>query len=80
DGDEPTARARLSALVAEVVEGVEEGLFPRTSHKGCDYCDIGYACGFSSWARARKREHERLAGLVRLQTKGPEEVSPDEPG
>jgi RecB family exonuclease len=80
DGDEPTARARLSALVAEVVEGVEQGLFPRTSHKSCDYCDIRYACGFSSWARARKREHERLAGLVRLQTEGPQEVSPDEPG
>ncbi len=79
-GDEPTARRRLAALVAEVVEGVEEGLFPRASHKGCDYCDVGYACGFSSWARARKREHERLAGLVRLQTQGPEEVSPDEPG
>ncbi|MBN2203408.1 MAG: PD-(D/E)XK nuclease family protein [Thermoleophilia bacterium] len=80
DGDEPTARGRLAALVAEVVEGVEEGLFPRSSHKGCDYCDVGYACGFSSWARARKREHERLAGLVRLQTQGPEEVSSDEPG
>ncbi|HSL94602.1 MAG TPA: PD-(D/E)XK nuclease family protein [Thermoleophilia bacterium] len=80
DGDEPTARARLSALVAEVAEGVEAGLFPRTSHKGCDYCDIGYACGFSSWARARKREHERLAGLVRLQTEGPEEVATGEPG
>jgi RecB family exonuclease len=79
-GDEPTSRARLSALVAEVVEGIEGGLFPRTSHKGCDYCDIGYACGFSSWARARKREHERLAGVVRLQTEGPEEVPPDEPG
>jgi len=80
EGDEPAARARLSALVAEVVEGVEQGLFPRTSHKGCDYCDIRYACGFSSWARARKREHERLAGLVRLQTEGPGEVSADEPG
>ena len=80
DGDEPTARARLSALVGEVAQAIEGGLFPRTSHKGCDYCDIRYACGFSSWARARKREHERLAGLVRLQTEGPEEVSPDEPG
>jgi hypothetical protein len=80
DGDEPTARARLSVLVGEVAKGIEGGLFPRTSHQGCDYCDIGYACGFSSWARGRKREHERLAGLVRLQTEGPEEVSSHEPG
>ncbi len=77
-GDETTAGARLSALVGEAMAAVEEGLFPRTSHKGCDYCDIGYACGVSSWARARKREHERLVGLVRLQTRGPEEVRSDE--
>ena len=58
-------------------ELVDAGLFPRTTAGRCDYCDVGYACGVSAWARARKREHELLAGVVSLQGTAPAEVSDD---
>jgi len=73
EGDEDAARARLSALVGEILALIDEGVFARTSQRGCDFCDVSYACGVSAWARGRKREHGRLAGLVRLQTVGPGE-------
>ncbi len=69
DGDE--AVARLRALVVAAAALVDAGLFPRTSKAGCDHCDIGYACGVTGWARARKREHELLADVVDLQDNGP---------
>lgn len=72
--DEAAARTRLAALLDEVLALVDAGVFPRTSAERCEYCDIAYACGFSAWARDRKREHERLAALVRLQTEGPAET------
>ena len=71
-GDEAAAAAQLRALVAEAMTLIDAGLFPRTSKAGCDYCDLGYACGVSAWTRARKREHESLADVVALQTEGPD--------
>ena len=71
-GDEDAAAAQLRALVAEAMTLIDAGLFPRTSKAGCDYCELGYACGLSAWTRARKREHESLADVVALQTEGPD--------
>ena len=78
--------ARLRDLVGGAVDLVDAGMFPRTTRGRCDYCDVGYACGSSDWARARKREHEALAPVVRLQaaaaeggaTMAPERVACDQ--
>jgi hypothetical protein len=65
--DEAAAAARLRELVADEVELVDAGLFPRSTRGRCDYYDMGYACGVSAWTRARKREDAALAPVVRLQ-------------
>jgi hypothetical protein len=69
--DEAAATARLRDLVSGAVELVDAGMFPRTTRGRCEYCDVGYACGVSDWARARKREHEVLAPVTRLQAAPP---------
>jgi len=74
--DEPAATARLSDLVAGAVELVDAGMFPRTTRGRCEYCDVNYACGASDWTRARKREHETLAPVTRLQ--GPAQEGGDD--
>jgi len=56
---------------------VDAGLFPRTTRQRCEYCDMGYACGLSMWARARKREHETLETVVHLQAPGGEDADGD---
>lgn len=71
--DEAAASVRLRELVADAVALVDAGLFPRTTRGRCDYCDVGYACGVSAWTRARKRDDEALAPLVRLQGPAAEE-------
>jgi RecB family exonuclease len=65
--DEASAAARLRGLVGHAVELVDAGMFPRTTRGRCDYCDLGYACGFSAWARARKRQHAALERVRDLQ-------------
>lgn len=65
--DEAATLARLRELVAGAVDQVDAGMFPRTTAGRCTYCDVRYACGLSAWARARKRRHEALAAIVRLQ-------------
>ena len=52
---------------------VDAGLFPRATRQRCDYCDVGYACGVSTWARVRKCEHELLEPVISLQSPGPAE-------
>jgi RecB family exonuclease len=54
-------------LVRAAAELVDAGMFPRTARGRCDYCDVGYACGVSSWARDRKRQHEALQPVRNLQ-------------
>ncbi len=76
-GDEAAAGASLSALVADAVELIEAGMFPRSTRGRCDFCDLRYACGVSAWARERKRHHEALAGVVRLQEPVREEAAGD---
>jgi RecB family exonuclease/inactivated superfamily I helicase len=71
--DELAAVARLRDIVAGTVDLVAAGKFPRTTAGRCDDCDVSYACGISDWARARKREHEELADVVRLQRPAPKE-------
>ena len=51
----------------------DAGLFPRATRQRCDYCDVGYACGVSTWARVRKCEHELLEPVISLQSPGPAE-------
>ena len=65
--DEAAGRRRLRDLVTAAFALIDAGLFPRTTRGRCDYCDVGYACGVSEWARARKREHETMASVVALQ-------------
>jgi RecB family exonuclease len=65
---EAESEQRLRALVADAVALVDAGMFPRTTRQRCDYCDVRYACGVSAWARDRKREHESLGPVVRLQS------------
>jgi RecB family exonuclease len=72
--DEATSSKRLRALVAATVDQIDAGLFPRSARGRCDFCDLAYACGVSAWARTRKREHDLLKEVVRLQRDGPEEV------
>ncbi|MBE0528964.1 MAG: PD-(D/E)XK nuclease family protein, partial [Thermoleophilia bacterium] len=67
EGEEASER-RLRALVMEAVTLVDAGMFPRTTRQRCDYCDVLYACGVSDWARARKRGHESLEAVVRMQS------------
>jgi ATP-dependent helicase/nuclease subunit B len=69
-GDEEAGVARLRELVSGAVSVIDAGMFPRTTRGRCDYCEVGYACGLSAWARARKREHQTLAPVVRLQGPG----------
>ncbi len=71
-GEEASAR-RLRELVSGAVALVDAGLFPRTTRQRCDYCDVGYACGVSGWARARKREHELLDPVCVMQSPPAEE-------
>ncbi len=68
---EPSAQARLRELVAQAAALVDRGCFPRTTRGRCEYCDVGYACGVSEWARARKRESEAMAPVVSLQGPAP---------
>jgi RecB family exonuclease len=75
--DEEASGQRLVELVAGAVELVDAGSFPRTTRQRCEYCDVRYACGVSAWARARKREHESLDAVVRLQSAAPAEVADD---
>ncbi|HET6477016.1 MAG TPA: hypothetical protein VFH93_13180, partial [Thermoleophilia bacterium] len=65
-------------LVAEAVALVDAGMFPRTTRQRCDYCDVRYACGVSAWARARKREHELLGPVVRMQSPPSEDEADDD--
>ena len=65
--DEATVTARLRDLVASIAALVDAGAFPRSSRRRCDFCDLRYACGVSSWVRDRRREHPSLAPVVRLQ-------------
>jgi RecB family exonuclease len=60
---------RLRTLVGEIVRLCEEGVFARSPHIRCDWCDVRYACGLSAWSTARKRRHESLAPLVALQSR-----------
>ena len=76
-GEEASER-RLRALVAEAVALVDAGMFPRTTRQRCDYCDVRYACGVSAWARARKREHELLGPVVRMQSPPSEDEADDD--
>ena len=69
--DEAGAQARLHDLVAGALALVDAGLFPRTTRGTCDYCDVGYACGVSEWARARKRADDALAPVCALQGPAP---------
>jgi len=69
--DEAAATEGLRRLVSEAIGLVDRGLFPRCSRSGCDFCDMSYACGVSAWTRGRKRGHESLEDLVRLQRDGP---------
>jgi RecB family exonuclease len=73
--NEEAAQARLRTLVTDALGLVDAGLFPRTTRGRCDYCDVGYACGVSEWARGRKRECEALAPVVALQDPSTEEDS-----
>jgi RecB family exonuclease len=75
--DETSARARLRALVSGALHLVDAGRFPRTTRGRCEYCGVGYACGVSAWARARKREHEALAPVVSLQGPQPKDGGDD---
>jgi RecB family exonuclease len=75
--DEEGAGRRLRDLVAAAVALVDAGLFPRSTGGRCEYCDVNYACGVTTWTRARKREHELLRDLVSLQRHGPAEVGDD---
>ena len=65
--DEEASTRRLVELVDGAVRLVDAGMFPRTTRQRCEYCDVRYACGVSSWARARKREHELLEAVVGVQ-------------
>ncbi len=75
---ESDAAARLARLVAGAVALVDAGKFPRTTAGRCEYCDVGYACGTSAWARARKRGHELLGDVVALQAGQPRGDADDE--
>jgi hypothetical protein len=75
--DEEASARRLVELVAGAVELVDAGLFPRTTRQRCEYCDVRYSCGISAWTRARKREHESLDPVVRLQSAAPAEATDD---
>jgi RecB family exonuclease len=72
---EPEAAARLRALVGEALALFEDGVLVRSTGGRCEYCDVAYACGVSSWTRTRKRRHAAVARLVALQTSGPPEVA-----
>jgi RecB family exonuclease len=74
---EPDAAARLARLVAGAVALVDAGMFPRSTAGRCEYCDVGYACGTSAWARARMRGHEKLSDVVALQAGRLEEGDDD---
>ena len=78
--DEETAAARLRDLVRAAAELVDAGMFPRAARGRCDYCDVGYACGVSAWARDRKRRHEALEAVRDLQGSGPKAYKTDEGG
>lgn len=71
--DEAASERRLRALVADAVALVDAGMFPRTTRQRCEYCEVGYACGVSAWARARKREHATLQPVVRMQSPASED-------
>ncbi len=75
--DERAAAARLRDVVARVAELVDEGVFARSTAGRCQSCDIGYACGLTEWAKARKRRHPALEALVGLQSGAVGEVSVD---
>ncbi len=60
--------ARLAAVVGEIISLTAAGVFARSPAGRCEYCDVRYACGASSWTLARKRRDERLASLVALQS------------
>ena len=72
--DEAAVADRLRRLLEAVVRLIDGGVFVRSTAGRCEYCDVGYACGLTSWARARKREHEALRALVDLQRSGPEDA------
>jgi hypothetical protein len=76
--DEPSAQARLRELVARAMALVDEGCFPRTTRGRCEFCDVGYACGVSEWARARKRESDELDSVVGLQGPAPKDGGGDD--
>jgi RecB family exonuclease len=78
--DEETSAARLGDLVRAAAELVDAGMFPRTARGRCDYCDVSYACGVSSWARDLKRRHEMLAPVRALQGSVPKADQTDEGG
>ena len=67
DEDEETAAGRLQRVVAAIAGLVDAGVFARAPAGRCEYCDVAYACGLTSWARARKRGHHDLAALAALQ-------------
>lgn len=79
-GDEAAGAEQLVRLVTQAVGLVDAGLFPRSREGRCDFCDLGYACGVSAWTRARKREHDALRDVVRLQRRGPGEEDDDAGG
>jgi len=75
---EAASERRLRALVADAVALVDAGMFPRTTRQRCEYCEVRYACGVSAWARARKREHETLQPVVRMQSPASEDGANDD--
>jgi len=62
---------RLAELVAAARGLIDDGLFPRCCRTGCAYCDVGYACGSTAWARSAKQEHPLVQAVAELQERGP---------
>ena len=69
--DEPATLARLRELVGARGRLIDAGMFPRTTAGTLRVLRRDVCLRISAWARARKRRHEALAPVVRLQ--GPQD-------